>query len=48
MDWEYFMAHRKARPLVWLSGRFGARIFYCVIGAIFLVGGLAYTLGALS
>jgi len=48
MDWEFFMSHRKARPLVWLLGRFGARVFYVVLGAIFLVAGLLYSLGVVS
>jgi len=45
MDWELFMGHSKARPLIWLLGRFGARVFYCIVGAVFIVGGLSYAFG---
>ncbi|HEY2839272.1 MAG TPA: immunity 17 family protein [Pirellulales bacterium] len=39
LDFDWFMEHRKARPLVSIFGRGGARIFYVLVGAAFLVGG---------
>jgi len=35
-DWDWFMAARKARRLVWILGRTGTRLVYATIG-----GGLA-------
>ncbi|MEW6359350.1 MAG: immunity 17 family protein [Planctomycetota bacterium] len=41
LDWEWFMTNRKARPLVAILGRTGARIFYGLLGiALAIVGGL--------
>jgi hypothetical protein len=36
-DWDFVMNSRKARPLVWLLGRLGARVFYFLLG-LFLFG----------
>src|SRR5437868_5243465 len=36
------------RPLVWLFGRFGAKVFYFVLGTAFFVGGLLYSLRVIS
>ena len=38
-DFDWFMDNYKASPLVKLLGRNGARIFYMVIGVLFIVGG---------
>jgi hypothetical protein len=32
MNWEWFMNHRKARFVVWVFGRTGARAFYVILG----------------
>ncbi|MBI5930082.1 MAG: immunity 17 family protein [Chloroflexi bacterium] len=37
MDWNWFMNNYRARFFVKLFGRFGARIFYVLLG-FFLVG----------
>jgi hypothetical protein len=39
IGWEWFLAHRKAAPIVALLGRSGARVFYVVIGVAVIVGG---------
>lgn len=36
-DWDWFMNHRKARFMVGLFGRKGARIFYGALG-LFICG----------
>lgn len=40
LDWGFFMDSRKARMFVDLFGRKGARIFYFVLGAAFVVFGV--------
>jgi small neutral amino acid transporter SnatA (MarC family) len=47
MNWDWFMNHRKAKFMVNLIGRTGARIFYgllgvfiCGMGAVLAVKGL--------
>lgn len=44
MDWDFFMENRKAKRLVALIGRKGARIFYGALGAALVVGGGAMLL----
>ncbi|MBN2137444.1 MAG: immunity 17 family protein [Sedimentisphaerales bacterium] len=46
-DWEWFLNSRKARPLVSLLSRTGARIFYCVIGLGVAVLGLLIAFGVI-
>lgn len=43
-DWEWFFRGRKARRWVDLLGRDGARAFYCVLGAVLILMGIAMTL----
>lgn len=44
LDWNLFMESHKARPLVTLLGRDGARAFYMLFGvALITAGVLAYT-----
>lgn len=38
-DYDWFMENCKARPLVALFGRNGARGFYIVLGAIIIITG---------
>lgn len=38
-DYDWFMESRKARPLVTLLKRKGARIFYILLGALITVAG---------
>ncbi|MFK7800298.1 MAG: immunity 17 family protein [Anaerolineae bacterium] len=41
-DWDWFMLSRRARWLVGIFGRDGARIFYALLGVGFIVfGGMA-------
>jgi hypothetical protein len=42
MDWDWFMNHRRARLIVRVFGRMGARIFYCIFGVVFLMLGTLY------
>lgn len=38
-DWEWFIMNRRARLFVTLLGRFGARVFYVILGiGLFLLG----------
>ena len=37
MNWDWFMNHRKAKFMISLLGRTGARIFYSVLG-LFICG----------
>lgn len=47
-DFEWFMGSRKARAIVGLLGRNGARIFYSILGAIILVIGALVAFGLLK
>lgn len=47
-DWEFFMNHRKARRLVRLVGRTGARIFYGILGGSLAVAGLLMAAGIIG
>ncbi len=37
-NWDWFMNNRRARLVISLFGRTGARWFYALIGLLFLVG----------
>jgi hypothetical protein len=39
-DWDFFMNNRRARLIVAILGREGARVFYGLLGSAFVVGGL--------
>ena len=39
-DWDWFLLNRRARLFVSLFGRSGARVFYAILGAVFLLGGV--------
>jgi hypothetical protein len=45
LDWEWFMGHRKARFLIGIIGRRGARIFYSLLGTVLVVLGALTTAG---
>ncbi len=47
-NWEWFMSNRKARTLVRLLGRSGARIFYCLLGSAITILGLLITFGIVA
>lgn len=47
-DFEWFMGSRKARGLVNLLGRTGARILYCILGAVILVIGALIAFGVIE
>lgn len=36
-NWEWFMNSPRARPIVWLFGRDGARAFYALLGVAMIV-----------
>lgn len=44
-DWDWFINSRKARAMVALLGRNGARAFYGLLGAVLSVVGLLGLLG---
>ncbi len=39
-DWDWFMNNHRARIFVSMFGRDGARIFYGVVGAAFIIFGV--------
>jgi hypothetical protein len=45
LDWDYMMNHPKARPVVALLGRNGARVLYALIGLVIVGGGIAIAIG---
>ncbi len=47
-DWDWFMYNRRARPFVKLLGRGGARVFYAMLGLIFVGIGVAVLTGVLA
>lgn len=48
LDWNWFMNHRKARFLVWIFGRNGARLVYGLVGCLLIVLGALLTLGIIK
>ena len=44
-DWEWFMHSRKAKGVVRLLGRNGARVFYCLLGLVVAILGFLVTFG---
>lgn len=47
-DWEWFMMSRRARLMVMIFGRNGARIFYGLLGGAIAVAGIMFTAGVLK
>lgn len=47
-DWDWFMGHHKAKLLVAMLGRNGARVFYALFGAVLAVAGLLMLLGIIE
>ncbi|HTU24586.1 MAG TPA: immunity 17 family protein [Pirellulales bacterium] len=45
LDWDWFMNARKARWIVNMAGRTGARIFYGVLGGVLVVLGALELIG---
>ncbi len=41
-NWEWYFSHWKARHMVDLFGRTGARVIYGLIGLIAMAGGVGY------
>lgn len=39
-NWDFFFESRKAKPLVAIFGRNGARIFYAILGAFIIFCGI--------
>lgn len=48
MDWDWFMNSRRARFFVKVFGRMGARIFYGLLGAAFVIFGLLTLFGVIQ
>ncbi len=40
LNWEWYMTARKARFIVRIFGRTGARVFYVLLGLVFVVLGI--------
>ena len=47
-NWDWFMNHRKARLLVRVLGRNGARVLYGVLGATLLLTGFLSLVGTID
>jgi hypothetical protein len=47
-NWDFFMNARKARLVVALLGRTGARFFYGTVGTVGVMAGLAATFGLIG
>jgi hypothetical protein len=47
MNWDWFMNHPKARFVCGICGRGGARVFYVVLGAAFVVFGVMFLTGVI-
>jgi hypothetical protein len=47
-DWEWFMNSRKARFMVTILSRNGARIFYSILGLLIIVFGIVVTMGIID
>ncbi len=47
-NWDWFMNNRRVRFVVAILSRTGARIFYGLLGALFIVLGLLAMMGVLS
>lgn len=45
LDWDWYMNHRKARFIVKILGRKGARIFYAILGLGLIVLATLLALG---
>ena len=46
--WEWFMNNYKAKPLVAIFGRKGARIFYGILGGFIIVLGVLAMIGTIA
>ena len=44
-DWDFFMNNYKARGMVKLFGRNGARVFYMVLGTVIALLGVGFAVG---
>lgn len=47
-DWNFFFESTRARFLVRILGRTGARIFYGLLGSALVIGGLLLTCNLIS
>ncbi len=48
MDYDFFMNDKKAWIFVKLLGRNGARVFYVIVGAAFVVAGVLFAAGIIT
>ncbi len=46
-NWDWFFNNRRARIMVSILGRNGARIFYGILGSALILGGLVLGVGLL-
>jgi hypothetical protein len=47
-DWDFYMNNRKARFIVGIFGRSGARIFYVLLGLALVVLGALFVAGIIE
>jgi len=47
LNWTFFMENRKAKRMIALIGYAGARIFYCVLGAVIAIVGALMVVGVI-
>ncbi len=47
LNWTFFMENRKAKRMTALIGYTGARIFYCVLGAVIAIAGALMVFGVI-
>lgn len=48
MNWDWYMNNRRARIVVAIVGRTGARIFYVGLGTVFFLAGVFFAVGSAS
>ena len=47
-NWDWFMESRKARIWIKLFGRRGARVFYIILRAVFIMLGVLFSVGIIG
>lgn len=48
LDWDFFMNHHKARFMIKIFGRKGARIVYIALGMILVILGALFIFGIIG
>jgi hypothetical protein len=47
-DWDFFFNNYRARPIVAMLGRTGARVFYALLGAAIMILGILLATGTIQ